>query len=109
MAEFVGFDPIVQVSGEAVSAVVHGMGGANWKALEILAEHNIHNPKWEMWYLQQNWLSALQEISETLGQDTIHAIGRKIPENAIVSARYRHHRAGAAIDRRRLSHEPLRR
>ena len=47
MAEFVGFDPIVQVSGEAVSAVVHGMGGATWKALEILAEHNIHNPKWE--------------------------------------------------------------
>ncbi len=83
MAEFVAFDPIVQVRGEAVRAVVDGMNGANWKALEILAEHNIHNPKWEMWYLQQNWLSALKGISETLGQDAIRAIGRKIPENAL--------------------------
>jgi hypothetical protein len=82
MAEFVGFDPIVQVSGEAVSAVVHGMGGAKWKALKILAEHNIHDPKWEMWYLQKNWLSAFREISETFGQETLHAIGLKIPENA---------------------------
>ena len=82
MAQFVGFAPAVQVNGETVLAVVQGMGTAKEKALEILADHNIHNPHWEMWYLQQNWLDAFRDISETLGDDALYAIGMKIPDNA---------------------------
>ena len=80
MAQFVGFAPGVQVTGEAVFAVIDGMGAAKERALEILAENNIHSPKWEMWYLQKNWLDAFKKIADTLGPDTLHAIGLKIPE-----------------------------
>jgi hypothetical protein len=83
MAQFVAFAPTVQVRGEAVLAVLDGMGSAKDKALDILADNNIHDPKAEMWYLQRNWLSAFQQISETLGEDTLVAIGRKIPANAL--------------------------
>ncbi len=82
MTQFVGFAPAVQVNGETVLAVVDGMGVAKEKALAILADNNIHSPNWDMWYLQQNWLNAFKDISETLGPDTLHAIGLKIPENA---------------------------
>ena len=35
-----------------------------------------------MWYLQRNWLDAFQQVSETLGEDALLAIGRKIPDTA---------------------------
>jgi len=82
MAQFIGLAPAIQVSGEAVLAAVNGVGTSKEKALEILAKNNIHNPHWDMWYLQKNFLDAFKEISETLGPDTLHAIGLTIPRSA---------------------------
>ncbi len=34
------------------------------------------------WYSQQAWLNAFKEIGESLGDNTLFSIGKKIPENA---------------------------
>jgi hypothetical protein len=82
MAQFVGFAEGVEVNGETVYAIVDGMGAFKSKALDILARNGIRDPKAGNWYLQQSWLDSFKEIAETLGDNTLLAIGRKIPENA---------------------------
>lgn len=83
MAQFVAFDPNVEVCGSAVLAIIEGMGLFTSRAKEVLAAHGIDSPKPEGWYPQQAWLDAFKTISETLGARTLFEIGRKIPETAI--------------------------
>ncbi|HLA83665.1 MAG TPA: hypothetical protein VJL29_02640 [Thermoguttaceae bacterium] len=82
MAQFVAFKPNVEVNGETVFAVVDGMGLFKSRALQILAQNGIVDPKPGRWYSQQAWLDSFRVISETIGSLTLCAIGRKIPENA---------------------------
>ena len=82
MAQFVAFAPHVQVSGEAVLAVVDGMGLARQKTLKILADNNIHDPKQENVVSATELVEPFQQVSETLGEDALLAIGRKIPDTA---------------------------
>lgn len=72
----------VQVNGETVNSIVDGMGTFKVKALKILEENNIKDPKPGQWYTQQDWLNAFRVISETLGPNTLFGIGQKIPQNA---------------------------
>ena len=82
MAQFKAFASGVEVNGETVLSVVDGMGTFKASALRILAEHNIPNPQPGKWCPQQAWLDAFKEIAGKMGDTTLLAIGRKIPENA---------------------------
>lgn len=81
MAEFVAFDPRVEVNGEAILSVVDGatMKGI---AIAILARHGITEPRPGTWHSQQPWLNSFREIYASIGANTCYQIGRKIPENA---------------------------
>jgi hypothetical protein len=82
MAQFVGFAKTAEVNGETIYSVVAGMGAFKSKAMEILAENGINDPKPGMWYSQQSWLDAFKKISQSIGKNTLNVIGKKIPENA---------------------------
>lgn len=83
MAQFVPFERGVEVSGEAVLAVVNALEAGKGTRLKILSKHGIVNPQPHEWYSQEAWLNAFKEISETFGIHTLFAIGEAIPENAI--------------------------
>jgi hypothetical protein len=94
MAEFVAFDPNVEVSGRAVKAVLDGMGVFQKKAREILADQGIDEVRPDGWYPQQAWLDAFRTICDTLGSKQLFDIGRKIPETASWPANIEDIRAG---------------
>ncbi len=82
MAQFKAFAADVEVNGETVLSIVEGMGNSKEMALSILAKHGIANPQPGQWYAQQSWLDAFKTIAESIGENTLFAIGRKIPEKA---------------------------
>jgi hypothetical protein len=82
MAQFVSFARGVEVNGETIYSVVDGMGAFREKALDILGQNGIKDPKPGTWFPQQSWLDAFRTISTTIGKSTLNVIGKKIPENA---------------------------
>jgi hypothetical protein len=82
MAQFKPFAAGVEVNGETVLSVIDGMGSFRESALHILAENGIPNPQPGKWYSQKAWLDAFKSISDKMGDTTLLAIGRQIPENA---------------------------
>ena len=82
MPIFVAITANAEVNGETVHAIVDGMGMFKVRALEILANKGIKDPKPGTWYSQQAWLNAFKEISTSIGPNTLYLIGLKIPENA---------------------------
>ena len=78
MTQFKAFNKDVEVNGETVLSVVAGMGTFKSTALKILKENGIDEPKPGEWYSQQNWLNAFKEISEKIGEHTLHQIGMAI-------------------------------
>ena len=72
----------VEVNGETVLAIVAGMTFGAARAQRVLAGHGIIDPRPGVWYKQQAWLNAFQEIANTLGPNTLFSIGQKIPEQA---------------------------
>ena len=82
MAQFEAFDKAVEVNGQTVLSVVEGMEHFKDKAIKILAQNGIHNPKAGEWYCQQSWLDAFKDIAENIGPHALYSIGVKIPENA---------------------------
>ncbi len=83
MTQYVAIEKNIRVSGSAVLAVVEGMGVFKKGALRILEENGIVDPDKEKWFPQQAWLNAFKRIAEHIGQETLRAIGEKIPETAI--------------------------
>ncbi len=75
MALYRAFDAGVEVDGEAVLAVVQGMGRFKALAVEILVSHGIPNPAPGRWYPQQCWLDAFRDIAERLGPANLLQIG----------------------------------
>ena len=75
-------NPKVEVNGETVLSVIHGMGAAAKTATEMLKKNGIKNPEAGKWYSQQMWLDAFKELSEKFGPATLRMIGKSIPENA---------------------------
>jgi hypothetical protein len=82
MAQFEAIDKNVRVSGAAVLAVVKGMAANGTTGLRILKENGIIDPQSDKWYPQQAWLNAFRRIAEQIGQETLRAIGERIPETA---------------------------
>jgi len=82
MAQYIARAPEIQVSGASVLAVVAAMGMFKARALQLLAEHGIADPRAEQWYPQQAYLNAFREIAQAMGPGVLNMIGRKIPESA---------------------------
>lgn len=82
MKVFKAASPTVEVNGETVYSIIDGMGAFKSKAIKILSENGINDPKPGNWYNQQAWLNAFKAIAEQIGSSTLNAIGQKIPENA---------------------------
>jgi hypothetical protein len=81
MAQFVAFDPNVEVLGAGVLSYVAAMGK---EFLPVLAKHGLPDIKPDGWYPQQYFLDAFRDLAEggfgaTL--DLVH-VGMKAPENA---------------------------
>ena len=82
MPQFKAINQNVEVNGQTVLSIVHGMGAMKDMGLKILSENNINDPQPNQWYLQQDWLNAFKKISEKIGPNTLFVIGKSIPENA---------------------------
>lgn len=82
MVQFKAVSPTAKVSGDAILAMVDGLGVFKTMALELLEQNGITDPQREEQYLQQNWLNAFKTIAEKIGPNTLFTIGTKIPENA---------------------------
>jgi len=81
MAEFIAFNPDVEVYGQTIYGFVNCMESGKDKRLAILAQHGIAlNP--DDWYNQQKWLNAFKEIAESVGEMNLFLIGLAIIETA---------------------------
>ena len=84
MAQFIPFNPKVEVNGQTVLSIINGINEVfKPKMKEILKRYNLEKPEIDKWYNQKNWLNAFKDISETIGKHTLFSIGKAIPENAI--------------------------
>lgn len=99
MVQFQAKEPGVEVLGDAILSTVEAMGGFRETALRILRENGVENPQRGAWYLQQSWLNAFKQISESIGKNTLYLIGTKIPESAVFPPDIKTiHQALASID-----------
>ncbi len=82
MAQFVAFDPDVEVSGAAILSFVEAMSE---NILPVLARYGIRNPRPDSWHPQQAWLDAFRDVAEgDFGARLdLVSIGMRIPESAI--------------------------
>lgn len=80
------FDGGAEAKGQTIMSIVAGAGEVSTvfeqKAEEILADNGIERLSPEEWYSLRDYLSALDDIDEEIGTDTITAIGEHIPEEA---------------------------
>lgn len=81
MAQFIAFNPNVEVNGQTILSVVYALSAGQERRLTILRNHGIE-PNDGGWYKQQMWLNAFQEIAHELGDKTLFMIGKAIPEHA---------------------------
>jgi len=82
MAQFVAFDPKVEVIGTAIMSIAAGLGKT---ALPILSTHGLDTVDPDQWYSQQTWLDALKDIA--MGQYNamfdLVAVGMAVPNTAV--------------------------
>lgn len=81
MAEFIAFNPDVEVDGGTVLAFINSMRKGKEMRLEILHRHGI-DPEPGKWFNQQAWLHAFKEVAESIGDLNLFLIGTAIIENA---------------------------
>jgi hypothetical protein len=81
MAEFVSFDPNVEVSGQSMLCVVAGMGKS---AKPLLEKYGLDKLEADKWYKLQPILDFYKEIS--LAKSSLlnlHSTGLKVPDFAV--------------------------
>ncbi|MCY3411516.1 MAG: hypothetical protein INQ03_07800 [Candidatus Heimdallarchaeota archaeon] len=85
MVEYIPFEEGIEVNGSTVASVLAGMDMFRKIAIEKLEKVGITELINDVthWYSQKAWLQAFKLISQDVGGNTLHNIGRKIPENAI--------------------------
>jgi hypothetical protein len=81
MAQYVAFDANVEVMGQTIISVVNALPTGQETRLAILKRHKI-TPQEGVWYKQQAWLDAFKEMATEIGDRTLFAIGKAIPEHA---------------------------
>ena len=80
MAEFVAFDPKVEILGAAILPVIKALGDR-----ALLAKYRLDKVAPDKWYRQQDYLSMFKEVAQPSvnAMMDLVAIGMKIPENAV--------------------------
>lgn len=81
MEQFRASSPQDRVAGDSILAVVEAMGAFRTRALKLLAEHGISDPRSGEWYPLQGYLDALRSIYDTRGAATVSVTGRKLVES----------------------------
>lgn len=81
MAQYLAFDPHVEVNNQTVRSVVEALDTGKEFRAEVLHKHGIQLQD-EAWWPQQSWLDAFREIAEEVGEKTLFMIGKAIPEHA---------------------------
>lgn len=81
MAQFIAFNPTVEIDGGTVLSFVNSMRKGQEKRLEILKKHGII-PGEKEWFIQQDWLDAFKEIASSVGDMNLFLIGTAIIESA---------------------------
>jgi hypothetical protein len=76
--EFVAHSPDIEVDGATMLADVGGML-ISPVARHLIYTHGLGDVQPGRWYQQQAWLNVYRSIREHLGDDTLYAIGRRIP------------------------------
>lgn len=80
MKQFLASSSRDEVAGDSILAVVEAMGAFRTRALKLLAEHGISEPRGGEWYPLQGYLNALRSIYDTRGAATVSVTGRKLVE-----------------------------
>ena len=84
MAQFIPFDEKVEVLGTVVENITKSIDKIfERQMLEILKMFDIENIDKDKWYPLKNLLQALKFINDEIGPNTLFAIGKGIPQNAV--------------------------
>lgn len=83
MAQFIAFDPNVEVNGKTICSTLEGMGIMKPLAMKFLNEVGILKVNKREWYSQQAWLDVLKIINDKIGEKYLYLIGRNIPYQAM--------------------------
>src|SRR5687767_6547494 len=81
MAQFIAFNPAVEVDGGTVLSFVNSMKTGQEKRQNILNRHGIFAEAGS-WTNQQKWLDAFKEIASSVGDLNLFLIGTAIIDNA---------------------------
>lgn len=80
MPRYVAKRPGIEVLGKSVLATIQAMGRYEILALNALARQGIVSVRPEGWYPQQAFLDAFRAVAHELGENTLFAMGKKIPD-----------------------------
>jgi hypothetical protein len=83
MAQYVAFRSGVEVLGQSMHSFFQAAKVHSSVARRILVKNGIPRVLPEEWYSQQRWLDVLREIAASIGEHTLYAIGKKVPESAV--------------------------
>ncbi len=84
MAQFIPFDDKVEVLGTVVENITKSIDKIfERQMIDILKMFDITDIDREKWYPLKNLLEALKFINDEIGPNTLFAIGKGIPKNAI--------------------------
>jgi hypothetical protein len=78
MAQYIAFEPNVEVTGRTILSTIDGLGD---QALEAFRQRGVNKIDPDGWYPQQIWLDVLKEMDQR-GFFNMVAVGMKIPEDA---------------------------
>lgn len=76
MAQFVGFDPNVLVSGQSMMIIIQAMGK---RVCPLLKKHGMENIQPDLWYPQQPYLDFFREIALGDFRSVLISIGMLVP------------------------------
>jgi len=79
MAEYVAFDPAVQVSGQVVHNFLNALPLYKHLVADILQANSIKQVDPLLWYDQKNFLACFKEIAQKYGPNTLFLIGKSCP------------------------------
>jgi len=77
-----GFGPKIEVNGETLLATVAVLREAGLPGQEILNRHGLDRVEPGQWFPQEHCFAAFREISTRMGDQTLFAIGHRIPDHA---------------------------
>lgn len=82
MAHYIASDPQVMVRGNTIASVVVAMDAYSGIAHRILARHGLRRVVPGHWYPMQSLLDVYKAVGEEVGEHTLLAVGKQVPQCA---------------------------